>query len=720
MFGLEFLFSTALWALPLAGLPLVLHLLFRRKSPVVAFPTLRFIRASIQRTAARRRVQRWLLLATRMLLLALLIWAIAQPAKMLASGWFAGDSTIAAIVVDTSYSMELKDQQSTLLDRANVMVEDLLRGQLRDSRVAIFKSSPARGEDQSEQLRPVSKIQSEWTALRPQPNPVPLVERIAAATDLLKRQSANGKWLIVISDFQSREFPRALADFPDGRVILLDLQPPTARSAGITRVAIDPEQPIPGVGSEGIVEVAGRASDSRPVTLTLKSLDGSREISRQGPLMANFDTDGRVRVRFPIKLPAERWLLLHGQLEADDVMAWDNARDLLIDIPARRNVTLLENPALPDATRVTKLALDPAEGKLESWPIAVRSAPSADGKQNVLVAILSQWPDAATARRWRDFVRAGGTLVLMTQPGLETTWADAPAEARAALGELLPSTPINAPPVDRTHRAMVLSPHDRLLAKLIEGGMKLDNVSVRRFVPFAVVDPEVTAILGVSPVSGSTARPQPLLLRRPVGTGMVYTLATVPESRFTNLATHPVFLPMLVRMSLRPVSESDAANVELGEPLIVAGSKFASTAQLEIEDPSRQTVIVTPSDDPKGGRRFVFDQADAPGLYFWRRPGVTEPMAIANVQLPAAEAELAYRPAGSVASPGPNTLIARSLEELEGKMAAVSEPAPRWSWAIALVLFLLCLEALMGSISQLWNPIAWRAIFGRSAGSAPA
>ena len=73
MFGFDL--AILLWTLPLAGLPVLLHLLFRRKSPVVLFSTLRFIKSSQQRTAARKRVQRWLLLACRMLLLALLIFA---------------------------------------------------------------------------------------------------------------------------------------------------------------------------------------------------------------------------------------------------------------------------------------------------------------------------------------------------------------------------------------------------------------------------------------------------------------------------------------------------------------------------------------------------------------------------------------------------------------------------------------------------------------------
>ena len=85
MFGFDFLFLGGLLALPLAALPVVLHLMSRRKSPVVLFSTVRFIKASMQRTAARRQIQKWLLLAARCLLLLLLILAAAQPARKLAA-----------------------------------------------------------------------------------------------------------------------------------------------------------------------------------------------------------------------------------------------------------------------------------------------------------------------------------------------------------------------------------------------------------------------------------------------------------------------------------------------------------------------------------------------------------------------------------------------------------------------------------------------------------
>ena len=132
MFGLDFLFAAGLWALPLAGLPVLLHLLFRHKSPIIPFSTLRFVKMSVQQTAARRRIRKWLLLTCRALLIALLIWAIAQPAKRLAGSLIGnGRSVAAAIVIDTSYSMLLQDPQVTLLSRADADVQDLLRPSIR-------------------------------------------------------------------------------------------------------------------------------------------------------------------------------------------------------------------------------------------------------------------------------------------------------------------------------------------------------------------------------------------------------------------------------------------------------------------------------------------------------------------------------------------------------------------------------------------------------------
>ncbi len=716
MFGLEFLFSTALWALPLAGLPILLHLLFRRKSPVIPFSTLRFIKMSVQRTAARKRVQRWLLLACRALLLLLLIWAVAQPAKMLASGWFgSANAPVAAIVVDTSYSMLLQDQQISLLDRASQSIEDLLRGQMANARLAILRSLPA-PIDSPEPILSASQILSQWTPLKPQPSPRPFVERIAAGVELLKQQHSDQKWLIVVSDFQGKEFPHPLPEFA-GRVILIDLHAPEARSAGITSVALDPPQPIAGVGAEAVVNITGRPNDTRAVVVRTTSLQ-KEPISESPARMATLDATGKATLRFPIKLATQHWQLITAALPGEDAMAWDDSRSQLVEMPPRQPVTLLDSKVPASAQRFVKLALDPSEGTLGQWPIEVTTGPTLTGKENVVEWLLNDWPAEAQANRLRDLAQTGGTVVLFLKPGLEEAWSALPDSQKQALLNILPSAPLTHVPASGTGRASPASQNDSLLTGLTDDKFQLGSIEARGFVPFSFTE-GAQVILNLSPVDPVPgSRPMGLLFRKMIGTGHVYTWTTLPESRLTNLATHPVFLPLMVRMALRPPGQSLAANVQLGEPVSLTGTALTGVSELQITAPDGATFVVKPRDD-RNGRRFEFEGATAPGYYQWHRAGSTTEIAIANVQLPADESALITRPAKELAGDSPNVVVATSISDLAAKLTTLAEPEPQWSMPIAIVLFLLCLEALMGSASQLWNPLAIRSLFSRREPAAP-
>jgi len=125
--------------------------------------------------------------------------------------------------------------------------------------------------------------------------------------------------------------------------------------------------------------------------------------------------------------------------------------------------------------------------------------------------------------------------------------------------------------------------------------------------------------------------------------------------------------------------------------------------QLYLQVPGSVERLVTAS--AEGGHHFRFDDTAVPGVYAWRKSPGGPAIALTNVQYPAAEAELAYHDAKSIFLPGPNVLIARSEPEFAQNLQKISDPQPRWSLPIAIVLFLLCLEALMGSLSKLWNPI---------------
>src|SRR5579872_4176542 len=94
-----------LWALLGMAIPLLIHLLFRRKSRRVDLGTLRFLRIVLEENARRKKLQRWLLLALRLACLALLATLFARP--YLVAHDSSDKERLVAILIDRSASMQL-------------------------------------------------------------------------------------------------------------------------------------------------------------------------------------------------------------------------------------------------------------------------------------------------------------------------------------------------------------------------------------------------------------------------------------------------------------------------------------------------------------------------------------------------------------------------------------------------------------------------------------
>ena len=90
-----------LWAA--LAIPIVIHLVHRRRAKRMLFSTLRFLRMVDQRVARRQRLKEWLLLMARLLLVAAVVGAIYHRTV---GGMDGGRAQVAvAIVLDDSCSM---------------------------------------------------------------------------------------------------------------------------------------------------------------------------------------------------------------------------------------------------------------------------------------------------------------------------------------------------------------------------------------------------------------------------------------------------------------------------------------------------------------------------------------------------------------------------------------------------------------------------------------
>lgn len=121
------------------SIPLIIHLLNRRRFKVVTWAAMRFLLAAQKKNARRMRLEQLLLLALRCLLVLLLVLAMASitPWAEAIWRWFAPEGANALVagsprthkilVIDGSFSMGLRNEAGTCFERARDLAAQIVR-----------------------------------------------------------------------------------------------------------------------------------------------------------------------------------------------------------------------------------------------------------------------------------------------------------------------------------------------------------------------------------------------------------------------------------------------------------------------------------------------------------------------------------------------------------------------------------------------------------------
>ena len=166
--NLYFFNTLYLWALPLALTPVIIHLMFRRKPAAVPFSDLRFVRLALEKIRAGSRLRKYLLLAVRMLIIALIILFFARPLwhKGGVSSFNGRDSqSIVLFLFDVSYSMGYRNGAENRLDEFKRTARKLLAVIPASTRVGVIgysnrveAASAYAGNDHSQVLRAIDEL----------------------------------------------------------------------------------------------------------------------------------------------------------------------------------------------------------------------------------------------------------------------------------------------------------------------------------------------------------------------------------------------------------------------------------------------------------------------------------------------------------------------------------------------------------------------------------
>ena len=119
------------WWLAAAGLPIVIHLWNKRKYREVPWAAIEYLLAALRKNSRRIRLEQWMLLAMRTLIIALVVLAMAEPflEQRRPRASLPGQRTHKLLVIDGSYSMAYKPTDKTRFERAKQLADADRRGE---------------------------------------------------------------------------------------------------------------------------------------------------------------------------------------------------------------------------------------------------------------------------------------------------------------------------------------------------------------------------------------------------------------------------------------------------------------------------------------------------------------------------------------------------------------------------------------------------------------
>lgn len=433
--------------LPLAAIPIILHLLTLHRLKTVELSTFRYLFDSYVQQRRRMKFLEWLIAALRTAFLLLLILAISRPVVKHWSALFGGGGAGRDVVllIDGSASMNAVTDGMTSLDRAKQAANTVVDRLAIDDRVTVLRVGAKPEEICNRFSSDAEAIHSEIETLKATPSRANLFAAFSHLFGTEGRQ-LNNPTLYLFSDLQTsgwKEFTEAEADDlvpPETEMIVVNVgSNQEVTNAAVVGESPEEQQAIAGLPIKlrpRVVNHSETESQDVPVSIFVDEKEIARKTISLKPgetgeaeVIYTPTEDGVVRGRFEI--PSDRFT-------ADDQFMFT-----LSVAPQVRTILVNGNPAaqpldneglyLRTAIIATEPSLDVEDSEGDDAPepdpvlaaerrfvrsLAVEDIPQPNVNAEVLrdadVVILANCGslNAAQFTLLRDFVSGGGGLLV--------------------------------------------------------------------------------------------------------------------------------------------------------------------------------------------------------------------------------------------------------------------------------------------------------------------
>ncbi len=219
---MQFKHPELLYALLLLIIPIIIHLFQLRRFQKVEFTNVQFLKDITLQTRKSSQLKKWLTLLTRLLLLACVIIAFAQPYIADSNSFNTKSETV--IYLDNSFSMQAKSSNGTLLNKA---VQDIIENMDDNEQITLFTN------DQTFVNTTTKAIKNDLIQLKHSSNQLTYEAAILKGKKAFSKDDASIKNLVMISDFQQKEQALSLENDEPINLKLVQLAPENMNNVAI-------------------------------------------------------------------------------------------------------------------------------------------------------------------------------------------------------------------------------------------------------------------------------------------------------------------------------------------------------------------------------------------------------------------------------------------------------------------------------------------------------
>ncbi|MGE5174933.1 MAG: BatA domain-containing protein [Hyphomicrobiales bacterium] len=692
----SFLNPSFLWALPVTSIPVLIHLLSRRRLPEVSFPTTQFLRSLEPREIRRLRLREILLLILRTLALLFLVLAFARP-TVTPQGAATHAAAAVGVLLDDSESMGALDERARpRIERAKeaaLTVADA--GRPGDELYLALATRP--DDPEAERARDRVRLRRAVDAVEAAPLPARLAPALRKLRLALARNPLPARELYLVSDFQRANLDAAaraeIADAARAGIRVLLVPVARGRTPNHGFAAVDPEA-RPGPDGRGL-EVRALLENHADAPADRLAL----RVRRGDALIGGGDATLEAGAARWIPMPLEERALSDSGgtsviVESDeDALPIDDRWYAVLGAPKRiRVLRIAESRGGTPPPRFATLALDPSgDGStgflVETGSPALLASLSTSRADAVLLDDVASLSADAEARV-RAFVKDGGGLVVALGPHADPDYYA--HHLFPGLIDLALSPPEHAPEGAAFELRARVPGHPVLEGLAVGVGSPLTQARLIGLVRGRPTSPRAEVVV-------QTTGGFPVVVTAP---GVSVFLSSLADD-WGDLPYSGAFVPLvrgLVASAVRATG-STIASPRVGERP-VARLAAAPSGALLVRGPGGYTSSAAVEAEGTSFRAVADAPAPAPGFYTFETGA--RPIATVAVNVDPVESDLAAVPGDSIAAGATATSAPRA------GMSGAS--APRAGTPRAAVTVLANPRALAGYLRdtrrgrELWLP----------------